>query len=97
MLEKSGEKLAEQLEKFNKNLEAIRIAEYVDLLQRPRRLLWLNFLSGIAKGLGAAFGATLVFALVLNLLSNLLVLNLPIISDWIAQIIRLVEQKQGAF
>ncbi len=97
MLEKSGEKLAEQLEKFNKNLESMRIAEYVDLLQRPRRLLWLNFLSGIAKGLGAAFGATLVFALVLNLLSNLLVLNLPIISDWIAQIIRLVEQKQGAF
>lgn len=86
--------LSEQIKQLSDRLESMRIAEYIGLLQKPWRLIWLNFLSGMAKGLGAAFGATLIFALVLNMLSNILVLNLPIISDWIAQIIRLVEQKQ---
>jgi hypothetical protein len=88
--------LRRRIEELSRQLEKMQIAEYVALLQKPTRLIWLNFLAGVAKGLGAAFGATLVFALVVKMLSNILVLNLPIISDWIAQIIQLVEQKNGA-
>lgn len=92
---KNEHSLDKQIQNLSHCLESMRIAEYISLLQKPWRLIWLNFLAGMAKGLGAAFGATLIFALVLNILSNLLFLNLPIISDWIAQIIHLVEQKQN--
>lgn len=39
-------------------LERSRIAEYTELLNRPWRLIWLNILSGVAKGVGIAIGFT---------------------------------------
>ena len=43
------------------------------------------FFSGILAGLGSAIGATVVFALVLFLLSK--VNFIPIIGDWLGQVI----------
>lgn len=77
------------------HLEVMRVAEYVELLQRPHRLIALNFLAGLFRGLGIALGATLLVALMLNFLQQLLVLNIPGIGNFVAEIIRIVEQKNG--
>ena len=42
----------EQLDLLAKRLENSGVAEYVKLSQRTGKILWLNFLSGIARGLG---------------------------------------------
>lgn len=78
------------------HLEAMRVADYVELLQKPHKLIALNFLAGLSRGLGIALGATLLVALVLKFLQRLLILNIPGIGNFVAEIIRIVEQKNGS-
>ncbi|NLY91068.1 MAG: hypothetical protein GX081_05615 [Firmicutes bacterium] len=70
------------------NLEGI-----FDLLSRPGRLVYLNFLAGIARGFGIAVGLTIVSAAFLAILAKIASLNLPIISGFIARIVHLVNQQ----
>ena len=88
-------KLLKAVDRLSQRMESMRIAEYLDLMQKPYRILYLNFLAGIAKGLGIAVGATIVFAILIEILSRLIVLNLPVIGDWIVEILRVIEAKQG--
>lgn len=87
--------MARQLEKLMHHLEAMKVAEYVDLLQRPARLIFINFIAGISRGLGIAIGATLVFALMLELLRRIIMLHIPGIGEFIAEIVHIVESKNG--
>jgi hypothetical protein len=84
-----------QLEKLVHHLESMRVAEYVELLQRPARLIFINFIAGMARGLGIAIGATLVFALMLELLRRIILLHIPGIGEVVAEIVRIVESKNG--
>lgn len=84
-------KLQEKIEKLALNMERMKLAEYVDLLDNPWRLLYINFISGVARGLGIAVGFTLLGAMLLFVLQRLAVLNLPLLSDFIAEIVRLVQ------
>lgn len=52
-------------------LEKGRFNDYVETLQRSRKLLWSGFLGGLAKGFGAVIGATIVVALVAAILTAL--------------------------
>ena len=79
-------KLVQEFEKFN-------IAEYLILLNNPRRFFWINFLGGVARGLGVALGATVVAAILISILQRVVVLNLPIIGDYIAEIVRIVQNR----
>lgn len=81
------------LNKLANHFERARIADYVDLMQKPRRMIFLNFISGVAKGFGFAVGFTMLGAVLLYILQKALVLNLPVISDIIADMVKLVELK----
>lgn len=84
-----------QMRKLVDHLEKLRIAEYVELQQKPSRILFLNFIAGLARGLGIAIGATVIFALMVDLLRRLILLNIPGIGDFIAEIVHIVELKNG--
>lgn len=75
--------LAQQMEKFN-------LAEYMNQLNNPRRYLLVNFLGGIFRGLGMALGLTIFGAFILYVLQRLVVLNLPVIGDFLAELVRIV-------
>lgn len=83
--------LKDKIEQLSLSLEKMKLAEYVELLNRPWRLFYINFLSGLYRGLGIAVGFTLLSALVLIILQRLVVLNLPGVSNIIAEIVRLVQ------
>ncbi|CQR57508.1 hypothetical protein PRIO_5109 [Paenibacillus riograndensis SBR5] len=74
-------------------MEKARIAEYTQLLNSPWRLVWLNVLSGTARGLGIALGFTFFAATIIYVLQVLGALNLPIIGDYIADIVRIVQHQ----
>jgi len=84
-------KLEELLKKLSLDMEKMKLAEYIELLNNPKKLLWVNFIAGIARGLGTAVGFTILFAIVLYFLQKLVMLNLPLISDFIADIVRMVQ------
>ncbi len=81
------------LHKLALSLEKSRIADYTQLLNRPLRLIWLNILSGTARGVGIAIGFTFFAATIIYLLQILGALNLPIVGDYIADIVRIVQRQ----
>jgi len=85
-------RLIMELQKLSRDLEKFNLAEYMELLNNPRRYLLVNFAGGIARGLGIAIGATLLAAVVFYILQRMVVLNLPIIGDFIAELIKIVNQ-----
>lgn len=73
-------------------MEKIKLAEYVELLNKPGRLLWLNFLAGVARGLGMAVGFTFLGAILIFSLRRMVALNLPVIGRFIAEVVFIVQE-----
>ena len=88
--------VARALSEVSRQLERSKIAEYVTLLNTPGRLIYLNFLAGVARGLGFAVGASVLAALLIYLLQRSFIVNLPIIGGFIAEIVQIVLQQLGA-
>lgn len=87
------EKIIRKLDELSLTMEKLGIAEYVEMLNNPRRLLFINFWSGLIRGFGMAIGFTLLAALVLYILQKLVILNTPLIGDFIAEIVHIVQNQ----
>lgn len=85
------DKLETKVEQLAVAMEKIKIAEYVEYLNDTRRMLITNFIAGLARGLGMAVGFTILGAIMIYLLQKLVLLNLPLIGDFIAHIVKLVN------
>lgn len=78
---------------WSHELEKSRIMEYTQLMVRPWKLIWLNLLSGTSRGIGIAIGFTFFAATIIYVLQVLGALNLPIVGDYIADIVRIVQRQ----
>ncbi|WP_442603788.1 DUF5665 domain-containing protein [Paenibacillus sp. KN14-4R] len=87
------EKLNEKISELAEHMQRLHVADYLQLLNRPRRLIWLNFIGGISKGFGIAVGFTIFTGTVLYLLEVLGSLGLPIIGDYITTIVNYVQKE----
>ncbi|MGI6686078.1 MAG: DUF5665 domain-containing protein [Bacillota bacterium] len=87
--------LEKKLDQLAIYMEKMKLAEYVDLLHNPRRLIWVNFLAGIARGFGIAVGFTLLGAIAFVILQRLVGLDLPLIGDFIAELLKYVQESKG--
>ncbi|AZN40547.1 DUF5665 domain-containing protein [Paenibacillus albus] len=85
--------LEKRLQKVVIEMERSQIADYVTLLNRPFSLMWRNLLGGTSRGIGIAIGFTFFAATILYVLQLLGALNLPIIGDYIADIVRIVQHQ----
>lgn len=79
--------------KISQQMEKAKIMEYTELLSNPRRIIWVNLIGGIARGVGIAIGFTIVTALLVYFLRYLGALNLPLIGDFIADIVTIVQRQ----
>ena len=73
--------------KIVNGMEKARLMEYATYIEHPWKLLGMNFLMGLARGLGSTLGLALVLGLVVFILQQLILLNLPGISSWLADFI----------
>jgi hypothetical protein len=83
--------LSTMIERLSVQLERVNFAEYVNLTQKPKRVIWLNFMGGVARGAGVGVGFSIIGAILVLLLQELAVLQLPFIGDYIAEIVRIVN------
>lgn len=90
-LKEKVEKLQNILEKIVIYIEKINMKEYIELIQSPKRLIYLSLLSGVFRGLGMAIGMTILFAILLYILHKLVAL--PVIGSFVAEIVRIVTQE----
>ncbi len=87
--------LARKIDELALAMEKMKLAEYVDYLHNTKKMLVTNFIAGIARGLGMAIGFTILGALVIIFLRQLVMLNLPLIGDFIAELMQIVNDKMG--
>ena len=85
--------LREKLAELAVNIEKMKLAEYVELLNRPLRLMYINFIAGLARGMGIAVGFTILGAIIVIFLRRLVALNLPLIGNFIAEIVYTVQSQ----
>ena len=83
IFERKLDEINKKLDKLAKKLEAKNIAEYVELVNNTKSLIWKNFIMGISKGIGIAIGVTILGAIAIYLLRKIVMLNLPVIGAFI--------------
>ncbi len=91
--EKTFRELSQKIDELSIRIEKLNLAEYLEILRNPKRLLYVNFLGGIARGFGTAIGFTLLGAFVIYILQRMVILKLPIIGTFIADIIKIVQKQ----
>jgi len=80
-----------QVELLLQRLDNAGLAEYVKLSQKTGKILWLNLLSGIARGLGFSIGATLVLAVVYKILARIISMNIPYLTELLQQVMSIAK------
>lgn len=83
--------LESKVEKIALLLEKAKIGEYVNIMSKPKTLLLNNFIGGVARGFGTAVGFTILGAVVIYILRQSVLLNLPFIGGFIAEIVKIVQ------
>ncbi len=89
---KSLGRLNRMVDQLAYSMEKMNLTEYIRYLNSSKRMLWINFTSGLARGLGIAIGFTLLGALVIYILQKSAILNIPVIGDFIAEIVKIVQE-----
>ena len=88
--EKSPKSQAEKdAEGLVKAFQEAHIAEFIAYLRSPWRIMWHNFLAGIFRGLGIIVGMTVVFGLLIWLLTNLV--DFPLIGSYFWELKEMLE------
>jgi len=80
-----------KLDKISLDMEKSKLNDYVYYLENPRKILFSNFIGGLARGFGMAVGFTLLGALIIYVLRWLVKWNLPVIGKFISEIINIVQ------
>ncbi len=93
MQEQKGNIIDEKLNKILSKIENTEIAEYIQLVNNPRRMLFINFISGLARGFGLAIGFFVLGAIMVWLLGRLAVWNIPVIGDYVTEIVKIVMEQ----
>jgi len=86
--------LIKQIDKLNKNLFESNLLDIAQLLGNRKKLLWTNLVAGISRGIGIGIGVTLITALLILLLRKIVSLNIPIIGEYIADIVEIVQRSR---
>ena len=80
-----------QLHKLAYVFEKLRLSEYISMLQNTRRLLYINFIAGVARGFGVIIGMTVLMALFLYFMGSLV--DAPVVGKYAAKIVTIVQDE----
>lgn len=84
-----------QLEKVARHIEKMRLGEYIEMMNRPGRIIYMNLLAGIARGVGLTVGATLVIAILFKILSALISMNIPYLTEMLQEVVQIIKNVPG--
>jgi hypothetical protein len=85
------QKQIDRLDALARRLENSGVAEYVELSQKTGKILWLNFLSGVARGLGFTIGTSIVLAIAYKIISRIVSMNIPYITETLRQFTEIIK------
>ena len=80
-----------KIDQISLNMEKFKLVDYVYYIEHPRKMLFANFLGGVARGFGIAIGFTLLGALAMYILQAAAEKNIPWIGQFITDIVNIVQ------
>lgn len=80
-----------KIRELARTLEKMKFGDYIEYLNNTKRMLVTNFISGLARGFGMAIGFSVLGAIALYFLTKLANQNIPIIGNFITEIVRMVQ------
>ena len=86
--------LLKKIDELNIALLKSNILEITSLLGNRKELLLRNFIAGIARGIGIGIGVTIITAIIVLLLQNIVTLNIPVIGEYISDIVDVVQKSR---
>lgn len=92
-MKESSRLMAKRMEEHLRVLEQLQLTEYLRYVQDTRRLMRTQFVSGLFRGMGMAVGFTILGAVLVVLLQALAQRNLPVIGDFLADIVNMVQHR----
>lgn len=84
--------VARRLERVAHRMEQLHLDAYLRYVHNWKRRLLVEFLGGIARGVGFSVGFSVLGALLLYMLRNVALANLPVIGKFLAELVRIVER-----
>lgn len=87
--------LNEKINKLNQNLEKSNLLEIAYLIGNKRQIFVRNFFAGLSRGVGIGIGITLITAILIYILQRIILLNIPVIGDYITDIVQIVERNNS--
>ena len=73
-------------------LKKEELEEYLEYVSSPRRVFGRNLLYGMARGLGFTLGFSILGALAMLVLSRLAARNVPLIGEFLAEVLAQAER-----
>ena len=87
-------KLYKKIDELNDMMTKANLSELLYIMGNRKEIIIRNIWAGIARGVGIGIGVTIVTAIIVWLLQKIVKLNIPIIGEYIADIIDIVQQKR---
>lgn len=87
MLNNSINNLIEAFQKSN-------IEEWTYIFGSKKEIIKRNVIAGIFRGVGIGIGVTIITAILIILLQRIVALNIPIIGEYIADIVEIVQRSR---
>ena len=88
------EELNQKLDRLNYIFTKNNVIDLIEVLGNRKSLFFRNVLSGIGEGIGIGIGVTVITAVLVILLQKIVTLNIPVIGEYIADIIDIVEKSR---
>jgi len=88
------EKLQNSIDNLIKIFQKSNIEEWSYLLGNRKEIIKRNFIAGIARGVGIGIGVTIITAILIIILQKIVTLNIPIIGEYISDIIDIVQKSR---
>lgn len=89
--------LNKSIEKLNNTLQEGNIYELSYLLGNKKEMLKRNLIAGMFRGVGIGIGVTLITAVLVYFMQKIVTLNIPVIGEYIADIVEIVERSRWFF
>lgn len=87
-------KLEPLIEQLNENFEKGNIEYWLYILGSKKEIIKRNIMAGIFRGVGIGIGVTIITAILVMILQKIVTLNIPIIGEYIADIIDIVQRSR---
>jgi len=85
--------LISKLEGIANALERSGLDELISYRTNTKKYIRMSFIGGIFRGLGMSIGITILGAILVMILTKLAEINLPVIGELIAELLKIVEAK----